>query len=210
MRCPECQAFVPDGAEFCPHCGTPMNSVLRERRATQASEDVLGNRRRTLFMTVGAFIAGVLIGGDHFPSFNFDLGHHRSEERLAVVDAQQLFKAYQDDEDEADDRYGDRPLVVRGEFLKIVNDGHGDPDIRFKTSDLANPLGADLQSNSFHKAENLQPGEIVTVSCEHIAQTGDEHWLQGCSIEQVEPGTSTPAPPQPPAPIAPPAAPKEP
>jgi hypothetical protein len=49
------------------------------------------------------------------------------------------------------------------------------------------PLGVDLLENSHDEAARLQPGQTLTVSCEHVAESGDEHWLQNCSIEEIVP-----------------------
>jgi hypothetical protein len=85
---------------------------------------------------------------------------------------------------------------VTGEFVSINRDDDGNPDLRLKTADPANPLGADLLPVSYDKSAKLVPGEIVTVSCERVRQTGNEHWLRNCSIEEETPGAperSTPA-----------------
>lgn len=186
MRCPSCEAMVPVGAEFCPQCKAPTNPRLRERLAGQQLEEDPKRRRRTYFLIGAAFVFGLVIGGQSSwfgPDFDFDSPVPRS--RPAVAEARQLFDAYRDDEHEADERFGNRPLVVTGEFLQIVHDGRGHPDLRLKTSDGENPLGADIIGESFDASAELRPGQTVTLSCERITGGGDDRWLQGCAIEQA-------------------------
>jgi hypothetical protein len=123
-----------------------------------------------------------------------------------VVEAQQLFQAYRDDADAADEEYGDREIVATGEFLRIAPDGRGDPDLRLKTSDPAAPLGIDLIRASHGQATQLRPGQTITVSCAGVGRTGEERWLRNCAIQTVKEGSAGPAASPAPPPKAPPAA----
>ena len=38
MRCPNCEAQVPDGERFCPHCGVPIEGVELEPRLSLEGE----------------------------------------------------------------------------------------------------------------------------------------------------------------------------
>ena len=82
----------------------------------------------------------------------------------------------------ADERYSDRELVVSGEFVRIVPDGQGHPDLRLATSEPAAPWGADLIPIAHEPAARLRPGQRVTVSCQRMAGSGEDRWLQNCAI----------------------------
>ena len=131
----------------------------------------------------------------------------------AVVEAQQVYQAYRDDADSAAKRFGDREMVVSGEFLRIVPDGYGSLDMRLKTSNPEAPLGIDVAGIAIEDAKKLRPGQRVTVSCQRMGGGGDDLWVQECAIQ---PGAAKsagrasplrpPRPPPPPAPAPQPAA----
>lgn len=197
MDCAKCGASVPETAEFCRTCGAPTRREARPDRPYEAPVDDLKARRRRVFIIGFAAVIGAMALGRAGSWADFDVDIDQGSGRPVVVEASELFEAYRDDREEADERFGDRGLVVTGDFVAINHDDGGNPDLRLKTSDPATPLGADLLSQSHAASARLRPGESVTVSCERVARTGDEHWLQNCSIEQVRPGA--PAAPQPPA-----------
>jgi hypothetical protein len=202
VRCANCYAMLQPNAEFCQKCGTATDPGLRRRRSGEPPEiDLKARRRKVLLVGAGIIFGSLMLGrAFSFADFNFDDDSHERNRRPVVVQAQELYQAYQNDEDQADERYGDRPLIVTGPFLRIVHDGQGNPDLRFDTSEPAMPLGADLVSRSFDASSELRPGQSVTLSCNNMAQTGDEHWLQSCSIERTGPVPPQPAIPPTPAP----------
>jgi hypothetical protein len=118
-----------------------------------------------------------------------------------TIEADQLYKAYQDDPEAAARRFGNREMVVSGEFLRIVPDGYGSLDLRLKTSNPEGPLGVDVAQLAIEDAKQLRPGQRVTVSCQQMGSGGDELWLQDCAIQQTG-GVAQP-PPAPPAPPPP-------
>lgn len=206
MRCPECVATIPAAAEFCPACGTPTSARLRESRAAEKAVEDPKRNRRTYFIVGAAFVFGLVIGGQAFdwdPDFDFDAPVYNA--RPAVADAQQIFQAYEDDEGKAEEKFGGRPMVVTGEFVRVVHDGQGHPDIRLKTSDPERPLGADLAGESYDASAELQPGQKVTLSCEGMAGGGDDRWLRSCTIQEA--ALAPVAPTAPASPAAPPAPP---
>ena len=221
MQCPECGAELREQREFCPKCGTPLHRSLR-RRAQAApgaaiDPDLKRNRRRALAVGVVILLALGSIGKISWfdGPIHINTDHGRGQDRggedrnaPAIVQAQQLFDAYQRDEDAADEEYDGREMVVTGEFVRIAPDSQGDPDLRLKTSDPNAPLGVDLIRASHGSAAQLRPGQTITVSCERVDRTGDERWLRNCAIQNVAEATPGSAPsPAPAAKSAPPAAP---
>lgn len=201
MLCPQCDAPVPARAEFCPECGTPTSPRLRERKRgrapdTRTDEEIKNNRKRILVLGA-AFLFGFVIGGQsNWFDRGFDFDDHIGDRRPAVVQADQLFTAYREDDEAADDRFDDRFVVVRGEFIEIREDDQGEPDLRLRTSDPAAPLGVDVVGSAHDQARTLRPGQMVTVACDGVSRTGDERWLRNCAIELVEEATvpALPAP----------------
>lgn len=227
MRCPECAAEVSPLREFCPSCGAPTDPGVRQRmksgrdpnRGGRSPEELKRNRK-TLVIVGGALLVAMAA----FGKFNF--GHigpgvihidthmdpRRVDNEAITIGAPQLFEAYHTDSDAANRRFGGRQMVVTGQFVRTVPDGYGSIDMRLKTNHPDLPLGIDLDSHSVDEATKLEPGETVTVSCQRVAGSGDDPWLQDCVIQppaiggaDVGPGTGAgasgaPAPPGPPPP----------
>ena len=102
-----------------------------------------------------------------------------------TIEAEELHQAYQDDWDAAASRFGNREMVVSGEFLRIVPDGYGSLDLRLRTSDPEEQLGIDVAQLAIEDAKQLRPGQRVTVSCQQMGSGGDELWVQDCAIQPM-------------------------
>ena len=189
-----------------------MDPGLRERLRTRGGarpEDELKNNRRTVLIVAAGLLVMLGVAGRlswPFPTvFHFNTDHHRKGP--VVTDAEQVYQAYHDDPDAAAKRFGGREMVVSGEFLRLVPDGYGSLDARLKTSNPESPLGVDLDGAAIEDAKKLRPGQQVTVSCHRIAGSGDDRWLQDCTVQEAGGASAAPAPPAPPpAPPAPPPA----
>ena len=189
MQCPECAGDVPVLREFCPHCGAPTDPGLRARhrepRGERSDDHLRGNRKKVLIG--GAAILAVLavMGKISLPGPDIRIDTDRDDDRKGpvVIQAQELFDAYRDDEHAADRRFDDREMVVSGEFLRIVPDGYGSLDLRLKTSDPNAQLGVDVAQLAIEDAKQLRPGQRVTVSCQGMGDGGDELWVRDCAIQ---------------------------
>lgn len=197
MHCPECAAEVSPLREYCPHCGTPIHQSRRDRLTDgsggRSDEELKSNRKKVLIIGGALLLAFGVMGKISWFSSTIDFGDHERRRGPAVVQAEQLFQAYRDAPRAADKRFRHREMVVTGEFVRIAPDGMGDPDLRFKTSDPAAPLGVDLIRASQGQATQLRPGQTVTVSCERVDRTGEERWLRNCAIQTVRDSAAAPA-----------------
>jgi hypothetical protein len=179
----------------------------RGARGQRTVEELRANRKKILIGGAAIVLAFAAVGkfGLSGPSIHIDTDAPRKGP--AVVEAQQVYEAYHDDDAAAAKRFDGREMVVSGEFLRIVPDGYGSLDMRLKTSNPDVPVGVDLAGVAIEDAKKLQPGQRVTVSCTGMGGGGDNPWLRDCAIqsEANAPGVpGTPTPPPPPKPPAPP------
>ena len=217
MRCPGCGSEVSALRDACPRCGTPTDRAFDalQRRAGpggRSPEELLRNRKTVGIIAGGILVLTLAMGNFHLfgrhvslsPGVvHIDTGGQRHDP--VTIGAAQLFEAYHTDSQAADRQYGDREMVVSGEFVRTVPDGYGSIDMRLKTNHADIPLGIDLDNHSVDAATKLEPGQTVTVSCQRVAGSGDDPWLQDCVLQPpaaTAPATSSspPAPPAPPAP----------
>ena len=194
MQCPECDAELSTPREFCPQCGAPTSRSLREAHSTERTEPELKRSRRRVVVAGAAMLFGAAILTNAY-FLNADIGLVSDAPRPgpAVIEAQQLYEEYRADFEAADARYRNREMVVSGDFVRIAPDGAGQPDLRLGTSDPAAPWGADLIAIAHEPATRLRPGQRVTVSCQRMAGSGRDRWLQNCTIE-AEPEGDAAAP----------------
>jgi hypothetical protein len=208
VHCARCGTALPESAEFCPNCGALARSGTSPRSSGERASsepvppDLQVRRRRVFFVGLAVVIAVAALGriGPGF-DFDFDDSDQHGPKVAVTADAQELYQAYVDDADEADEKFADRPIVVTGEFVRVQPDGGGNPDLRLKTSNPDAPLGVDLLPASHDLSATLQPGQKISVSCEKVASTGEERWLQNCLIQAAPPEPQAPAKPE--APTAP-------
>ena len=200
VRCPECTAEVPAFREFCPQCGAATSrSRPGPDRPSERSDEELKRNRKTVLI-IGAVLlvtAGIAGNGPWFSNIHFDRDDR--PRGPVTIEAAQLYDAYRDDAQAASKRFEGREMVVSGEFVRIVPDGNGNPDLRLKTSNPELPLGADLAQIAHAEAAQLKPGQTVTVSCQRITGSEDERWLQNCAIQAVKVVSPPAAPSAPPA-----------
>lgn len=215
MRCPGCAAEISVLRDVCPHCGTPTDRVFDKlQQGGERSPEEMHRNRKTVLAVAGGLLVLLAVSGKihpfgHLPftghGIHIDTGHSEPKEPV-TIGAAQLFEAYHSDSQAADRRFGDREMVVSGEFVRTVPDGYGSIDMRLKTAHPDLPLGIDLDSHSVDAATKLEPGQLVTVSCRKVAGSGDNPWLQDCVLQPPAPGevakAPTSAPPAPPAPPA--------
>ena len=209
MKCPECAADVNVLREFCPSCGAVLHRDSPARRPAGPSgrpDNQLHDNRKTLLIGGGAILLGLAaLGKLSLPGIPIHVNIDNDRKGPALVEAQQVYEAYRDDEDAAAKRFADREMVVTGEFLRIVPDGYGSLDMRLKTSNPEAPLGIDLAGIAIDDAKKLKPGQRVTVSCQGMGGGGDDPWVRDCAIQSAADAPSgVPAPPAPPAPPPPP------
>jgi hypothetical protein len=206
VRCPECSADVSALREFCPVCGAAMDPGVRGS-LLRGRGDRPGERpkRARKGLVIGG-ISAVLVALGVTGQFNSD-GPSGAEAQHqphgpVTIEAEELHRAFRADPGGAGELYGNREMVVSGEFLRIVPDGYGSLDLRLKTSDPADQLGIDVAQLAIEDAKQLRPGQRVTVSCQRMGSGADEIWVQDCAIQPTEELAPPPAPtpPDPPTP----------
>ena len=226
MRCKECGTDVPVLREFCHNCGAPMDPGLRERknqlfqgRGQHTGGEPKG-KSKTILIAAAALLGLGSVGIASLEA-DFDSDDDRvvivevDEPRGAVtIEADELYKAYRDDPEGAEERFEEREMVVSGTFQRIVPDGYGSLDLRLATSNPNAHVGVDLAQLAIEDGKALVPGQRVTVSCQGMGGGGDELWVRDCAIQaNAEPSAaadaSGDAPTAAPAPVAPAAATEE-
>ena len=174
-------------------------------RSGRPSDQLNDNRKKLLIGGGAILLALAALGKLSLPGIPIHVNIDNDRKGPALVEAQQVYEAYRDDEDAAAKRFADREMVVTGEFLRIVPDGYGSLDMRLKTSNPEAPLGIDLAGIAIDDAKKLRPGQRVTVSCQGMGGGGDDPWVRDCAIQSAaEAPSGVPAPPAPPAPPPPP------
>ena len=203
MQCPECGAEVSPLREFCPKCGTPTDPGLRQRRRGALGpepDEQLKKNRKTIFV-IAAVVVGLGVMGKvawHGPEVHIGSDQREERERArgpVEISADDLYKAYRDDERAAESRFEGREMTVTGEFLRIVPDGYNSLDLRLKTSNPDEPVGVDVAGVAIEDAKKLVPGQTVTVSCQGMGDGDDIVWVRDCAIQPgAEGGSAAPAP----------------
>ena len=206
VRCPKCGADVDPLRDFCRKCGTSTEAAFREQERRlergRAPEELKRNRMTVLGIGAGVLVLMAAAGKMSFPA-QFTIHRHHEVRGPVVIGAAELFEAYHSDSHAADRRFGDREMVVTGEFVRTVPDGYGSIDMRLRTNHPDTPLGIDLDNHSVDAATKLERGQAVTVSCRRVAGSGDDPWLQDCVLQPPKPADAAALPSTPAAPAAP-------
>ena len=176
-------------------CGAAMDPDVRgsllRGRGDLAGEGQKGSRKAVLIGGGAAILLALGVASQLSWPWSNPMITVGSEERNqprgpVTIEAEELHRAYQDDPDGAARLFGNREMVVSGEFLRIVPDGYGSLDMRLKTSNPEEQLGIDVAQLAIEDAKQLRPGQRVTVSCQHMGSGGDELWVQDCAIQPTD------------------------
>jgi hypothetical protein len=173
-----------------------IRGSLQRGRGGSPGEGRKGSRKAAVVVGGVAILLGLGVAGQLASPWSGPTTATGFEQRdqprgPVTIEAEQLLKAYQDDPEGAARRFGDREMVVSGEFLRIVPDGYGSLDLRLKTLDPDEQLGIDVAQLAIEDAKKLLPGQRVTVSCQQMGSGGDELWVRDCAIQ----ATADAAPP---------------
>jgi hypothetical protein len=169
-------------------------------RGPRPDEELKQNRKRVLIGAAAILAVLGIAGRLSWTIPGIHINSHDQRRGPVTIGAEQLYQAYHEDSKAAARRFGGREIAVSGEFLRIVPDGYGSIDLRLKTSNPDSPLGVDLVGDAVEDAKRLRPGQKVTVSCQRMAGSGDDRWLQNCAIENMaEAQPPSPSPPTAPA-----------
>src|SRR3954471_7064681 len=122
-------------------------------------DELKRNRRNVLIVAAGLLAIAGISGNSSWFGGVIHLGTFHRDRGPVVIDAQQIYDAYRDDAHAAARRFRRHEMIVSGEFVRIVPDGQGNPDLRLKTSNPDGPLGADLIPISYDQAARLKPGQ---------------------------------------------------
>jgi len=99
------------------------------------------------------------------------------------VTAEELFKAYDDNEAAAQQKYGSRPLLVSGSVSKIDLDIVDNPVVMLRTSNEFMPAQAALADESKAKAPSLSKGEAVDLLCDDVSEVIGTPMLKNCVLQ---------------------------
>ena len=209
--------------EFCQNCGAPTDPGLRDRKnllgqSPRQRTDAEPRGKRKTFLVIALSLLGLGAVVSSVADPDIDVDFDSDDERVAIVErdeprgavtieADELYKAYRDNPEGAEERFEDREMVVSGIFQRIVPDGYGSLDLRLATSNPNAHVGVDLAQLAIEDGKSLVPGQRVTVSCQKMGSGGDELWVQDCAIQaNAEAAAEPAAPAAPEAPAAPAAA----
>jgi hypothetical protein len=216
VDCGKCGTILSPGAVFCPRCGAAgTDAGIGE----DGLDEVKAARRRIFLTGFACLFIGLLLGSGS-SWFNFGGGNGNwgnwgnwggppaaawGGRPPIAASADQLYETYRDDEDLAQRRYSNRPLVVTGTVLRLDQHPRFGPDILLRTSDAVKPLRVDLLPDSHDASDSLQAGDAIIVGCRRVEEhIGPDPWLRDCRIQEAGEGVpplpgAAPAPPRPPS-----------
>lgn len=99
------------------------------------------------------------------------------------VTAAELFNAYDSNEAAAQQRYGDRDLLVTGTVKSIDLDFMDKPNVLLETPNQFMSANASLTEESEGFAANLSKGQSVTLLCGDVSEAVGMPMLKKCEIQ---------------------------
>jgi hypothetical protein len=110
-------------------------------------------------------VAGVFGAAIGYYFFNKKVPSMASEKSEMAIDAAQLYKAFEDDEDAASAKYVGKIIAVSGTVLEASTLEDGTPKVLLDTgSDFS--VSCEFDPNTKHAQTTFQPGEKLTLKGE--------------------------------------------
>lgn len=186
MHCTKCGSAVPDGAAFCPGCGTPTGesrpanpgSVLSPPPPLAPATKSSGMKNGCIGVLALGVIVIVLVA-----IFGAESPSPRSALPPLSVTPSELLQAYEANEAAAQQQYGGRPLMVNGEVDKVTLDIANNPVVQLKVLSPFKSVHADLVEASRARSTSLRSGNSVTLLCQDIGEVIGIPMLKDCAIQ---------------------------
>jgi hypothetical protein len=185
MHCVKCGAAVPEGAAFCPSCGSAAGGGGFSQEPVQPAPKK-GSKLLGCFAAVIGIIVLLVIIGSLAPdpstgnSTAAEGGMVPNGELPLEVTATQLFGAYENNEASAQSYFGDRKLLVSGTVDKVMLDFTDDPIVLLRTPNQFMSVQAALADDAKGEAGNFSRGDKAKLLCENISEVIGTPMLKDC------------------------------
>jgi hypothetical protein len=199
MHCVKCGTAIPDGAGFCPSCGTPVSSIAAptDNASVDQPSSIPRKKGGPGCLKIGLGILGgfVLLGvvGTLLPkppvSDTKSVGSGASDSASSSEGAQklplavtvkELFGAYESNEASAQGYFGKHQLLVSGRVDKVALDFLNNPEILLRTSNEFMSAHAALAEDAKKEAGNYSPGDSIKLLCEDVSEVASIPMLEDC------------------------------
>lgn len=104
-------------------------------------------------------------------------GETRPPIALSVID---LAQAYEDNEVEAQQKFGKRPLIISGNVSSITLDFMEEPVVGMRVPNLSDQIEFDLAGEAHAQAARVKKGQKLTLHCGSISEIGGQPYLYKC------------------------------
>jgi len=184
--CPQCAETVKSAAQICRFCGYSFAGGGSLDGPSQS-------RMRNALLAGGVAVAALAVGGAVVAASNgFDPA--QADENLMVgdpaneaigsaleVSASELYQAYSENEQAAQMRYGNRPLIVSGRIESIELDAVDEPMVILSAGDTFETVTLHFGSTHSSETAALKKAQLFTARCSSIEEIMGFPQLSGCA-----------------------------
>lgn len=174
--CTECSKPISDQAEACPHCG--YKPAQDARTAIKADLNrKMGWKEITMAVIVVLGGIGWMIGGSNnttpssaSPAPPPPAATPQQTQYRIKATANELFKAYEENEVATDDKLRGNSVLVTGKVQAIDKDFMDNAIVQLATSNQFMPVRLTLKDDQKPKVALLKKGDKVEIECEKMAR----------------------------------------
>lgn len=179
--CPRCAETIKSAAVVCKHCGYDFHATASVKPAEKKSKigKIIGY---IALGFIGLIILGSIVGpSDEQGGSSNDAAEvaETSVPPLAVT-AQELFRAYEQNEMAAQKKYGGQPLQVEGVIESIELDFMDNPTVSLTTGNMFQNVTLHFDKSYADKAAELSKGQPFVAICSEISEVIGSPQLRKC------------------------------
>lgn len=200
MHCMSCGKEIPEGAAFCPGCGTatgqtapaaasppPEPAPVRRSVAKQSGSGGCLKLGAAIFLVLVVLaVVGAIIGPQAKKESGGTSTSAEPAQRPLETTAAELFNAYKGNEAAAQSFYGKRPLLVTAVLDKVELDMFDKPDLLLRTPNEFMSAHAELIEAAQPAASSLAPGDRVTLLCQDVSEVMSIPMLKDCEFAEEQ------------------------
>lgn len=181
MNCPKCGKTISPDDKECRFCGVIIAKAFRPKKHLPVKKETPQKQVRGGILALVGIVVLLIAGMSLYGTFFLDeIPQTKKSPNVIEVSAEELYRAYADNELSADLKYDGKKLLVRGEFRTAFMQ-FGKPNVLLDVGSWLFSIQCIFDNNS-QRLANLKKGDEVLIKGKCTGKTGNV-FIKNCVLQ---------------------------